>query len=119
MNVINQHISERFAAYNVDTVEYTTAMPADSIDLAVFSPPFPHLFVYSSSERDMGNVQDYATFGATYRHLARDLLRVTKPGRICAVHCSDLPTTAAKDGVIGLFDLPAVIREAHEAEGWV
>mgnify|MGYP006935492082 CR=1 FL=1 len=119
MNVIDQHVSENFAAYNVDTVEFTAAMPADSIDLAVFSPPFAHLFVYSSSERDMGNVQDYATFGATYRHLARDLLRITKPGRICAVHCSDLPTTASKDGVIGLFDLPAVIREAHEAEGWV
>lgn len=119
MNVIDQHISERFAAYNVDTVEFTAAMPADVVDLAIYSPPFAHLFVYSSSERDMGNVQDYETFGATYRHLARDLLRVVKPGRICAVHCSDLPTTASKDGVIGLFDLPAVIREAHEAEGWV
>jgi hypothetical protein len=119
MNVIDQHVSKNFAAYNVDTVEFTAAMPADSVDLSIFSPPFAHLFVYSSSERDMGNVQDYETFGATYRHLARDLLRVTKPGRICAVHCSDLPTTASKDGVIGLFDLPAVIRQSHEAEGWV
>ena len=119
MNVIDQHVSKAFAAYNVDTVEFTAAMPPNTVDLCVFSPPFAHLFVYSSSERDMGNVQDYETFGATYRHLARDLLRVTKPGRICAVHCSDLPTTASKDGVIGLFDLPAIIRQAHETEGWV
>lgn len=119
MNVIDQHVSKAFAAYNVDTVEFTAAMPPDTVDLCVFSPPFAHLFVYSASERDMGNVQDYETFGATYRHLARDLLLVTKPGRICAVHCSDLPTTASKDGVIGLFDLPAIIRQAHEAEGWV
>ena len=119
MNVIDQRLGRRFAAYNVDTVEFTAAMPSDTVDLSVFSPPFAHLFVYSASERDMGNVQDYDTFAATYRHLARELLRVTKPGRCCAVHCSDLPTTQTRDGVIGLFDLPAVIREAHEAEGWV
>jgi hypothetical protein len=51
--------------------------------------------------------------------LVRELYRATKPGRVTCVHCSDLPTTASRDGVIGLFDLPAVIREAHEAEGWV
>jgi len=119
MHVLDQHIGDRFAAYNVDCVEFTSAMPSDSIDLSVYSPPFAHLFVYSDSERDMGNVADYATFGATYRHLVREIFRATKPGRVSVVHCSDLPTTASKDGVIGLFDLPSVIREAHQAEGWV
>lgn len=119
MQVLDQHIGERFAAYNVDTVEFTADMPAVSVDLSIYSPPFAHLFVYSDSERDMGNVADYATFGETYRHLVRELFRATKPGRISVVHCSDLPTTASKDGVIGLFDLPGVIRQAHEAEGWV
>lgn len=119
MNVLDQHVSKDFAAYNVDTVEFTAQMPSNSIDFSVYSPPFAHLFVYSDSERDMGNVADYDTFAATYRHLVRELFRITKPGRVTAVHCSDLPMTKSKDGVIGLFDLPAVIREAHEAEGWV
>lgn len=119
MNVLDQVIGERFAAYNCDTVEFTAGMPTASIDMSVYSPPFAHLFVYSDSERDMGNVADYATFGETYRHLVRELFRATKPGRVSVVHCSDLPTTASKDGVIGLFDLPSIIREAHQAEGWV
>jgi len=118
-HVLDQHHGKSFAAFNCDTVEFTAEMPANTIDLSVYSPPFAHLFVYSDSERDMGNVADYATFSATYRHLVRDMFRVTKPGRCTAVHCSDLPMTKSKDGVIGLFDLPAVIREAHEAEGWV
>jgi len=119
MHVIDQNIGERFAVYNVDCVEFTAQMPDACVDLSIYSPPFAHLFVYSDSERDMGNVADYETFGETYRHLVRELFRVHKPGRISAVHCSDLPTTASKDGVIGLFDLPAVIRKAHEDEGWV
>lgn len=118
-NVIDQHVTNSFAAFNVDTVEFTASLPDASIDLSVYSPPFAHLFVYSDSERDMGNVADYETFGETYRHLVREMYRATKPGRISAVHCSDLPMTKSKDGVIGLFDLPAVIREAHEKEGWV
>ncbi len=119
MNVFDQHIGERFAAYNVDTVEFTAGMPSDSIDLSVYSPPFAHLFVYSDSERDMGNVADYDEFGASYLPLVTDLLRITKPGRITAVHCSDVPTTKSKDGVIGLADFPSRIREVHEQAGWV
>lgn len=119
MNVLDQRAGDRFAAYNCDTVEFTAKMPTESIDLSVYSPPFAHLFVYSDSERDMGNVADYDTFRDTYRHLVRHILRVTKPGRVSCVHCSDIPTTKSKDGIIGLFDLPSIIREAHEAEGWV
>jgi DNA modification methylase len=118
MNVLDQLVSDRFAAYNVDTVEWTANMPDASIDLSVYSPPFAHLFVYSDSERDMGNVADYQEFKKTYSFLIKELFRATKPGRISAVHCSDIPTTKSKDGVIGLFDLPAVIREVHQDCGW-
>ncbi len=119
MNVFDQKIGERFAAYNVDTVEFTAGMPANSIDFSVYSPPFAHLFVYSESERDMGNVADYDEFKTAYSPLVADLLRTTKPGRISAVHCSDVPTTKSRDGVIGLTDFPSYIREAHEAAGWI
>lgn len=119
MKVFDQVVSDRFAVYNCDCVEWTATMPSESIDHSVYSPPFAHLFVYSDSERDMGNVGDYEEFKLTYRHLVRELLRVTKQGKITAVHCSDIPTTKSKDGVIGLYDLPGVIREVHEAEGWV
>lgn len=118
-HVLDQAIGERFAIYNADTVEFTATMPSDSVGLSVYSPPFSQLYVYSESERDMGNVADHSEFADRYRFLVRDLLRVTKPGRITAVHCSDLPTSKQRDGVIGLFDLPALIRQVHEDEGWI
>lgn len=117
--VFDQHISSRFAAYNVDTVEFTATLPDDSIAFSVYSPPFSQLYVYSESERDMGNVADHNEFAERYRHVVRELLRATKPGRISAVHCSDLPTSKQRDGVIGLFDLPGLIRQVHQDEGWV
>lgn len=118
-SVINQTIGERFSLFNADTVEFTPSLPDDSIGLSVYSPPFSQLYVYSESERDMGNVADHAEFAERYSFLVKELLRATKPGRISAVHCSDLPTSKQRDGVIGLFDLPGLIREVHEKAGWV
>jgi DNA modification methylase len=76
------------------------------------------LFIYSDSERDMGNAANDAEFLEHYRFLVKQLYRVTKPGRLCAVHCSDLPRTKAAHGEVALYDLPGDIRAVHEAEGW-
>jgi DNA modification methylase len=118
MEVFNQHIGNDFAIYNVDTVEFTAQMPSDSVGFSIYSPPFANLFVYSDSERDMGNVPDEAAFKDIYAYLVKELYRVTKPGRLTAVHCSDLPRTKSKHGVVGLYDFPSDIREVHEAAGW-
>lgn len=118
-NVIAQEHGQNFSIYNADTVEFSASLPESTIDLTIYSPPFAHLFIYSDSERDMGNVSGYDEFADQYRHLVRSLFNATKPGRVTCVHCSDLPTTKTRDGVIGLFDLPAVIRKVHEDCGWV
>lgn len=118
-NVIAQEHGKGFSIYNADTVEFSASLPRDTIDLTVYSPPFAHLFIYSDSERDMGNVRGYDEFALQYKHLIKSLFSATKPGRVSCVHCSDLPTTKSRDGVIGLFDLPSVIRQVHEECGWV
>jgi hypothetical protein len=41
------------------------------------------------------------------------------PGRLSAVHCSDLPLQKWRDGVIGIKDLSGDIMRVHEAAGWV
>jgi len=109
---------ERFYAVNADCVEFSASLPDNSIGFSVYSPPFAHLFVYSDSERDMGNVANEAEFKALYAHLVREKFRITKPGRLTAVHCSDLPRTKGTHGTVGLYDFPADIREVHEAAGW-
>jgi DNA modification methylase len=109
---------ERYYAVNADCVEFAATLPEASLGFSVYSPPFANLFVYSDSERDMGNVADEAEFKALYAHLVREIYRATKPGRLTAVHCSDLPRTKGKHGTVGLYDFPADIREVHEATGW-
>lgn len=119
VNVLDQAHGQAYSAFNCDAVEFASSMPASSVGLSVYSPPFSQLYVYSESERDMGNVANHEEFADRYRFLVRELFRATKPGRVSAVHCSDLPTSKQRDGVIGLFDLPALIREVHEGEGWI
>jgi DNA modification methylase len=119
MNVLGQTIEENWALYHGDAMEAVKGMADHSVDLSVFSPPFASLYTYSSSERDLGNSRDYEQFFDGFAFLIRDLLRVTKPGRIAAVHCQDLSTTKSIHGVIGLRDFPGDIIRAFSREGWI
>ena len=116
--IIGQETGDMWTAVHGDCCEATRDIPDNSIGFTIYSPPFSHLFIYSDSERDMGNAANDAEFLEHYRILVRELYRVTKPGRLVAVHCSDLPRTKAVHGEVGLYDLPSDIRAVHEAEGW-
>ena len=99
-----------------DCVERLREIPSNSIDFSVFSPPFLSLFVYSNSDRDMGNSKDDAEFFTHYNLMLAELYRVIKPGRNVACHVAQVPTTLAKDGYIGLRDFRgAVIQNSIDA----
>lgn len=108
-----------WAVYNSDCIEVLAGLPEGLIDLAVFSPPFSDLFVYSDSERDMGNCGSHDEFMEHYRYFAENLYRAMKPGRITCVHCSDLPTRKGRDGFIGLHDFGGDLIKAHQAAGFI
>ena len=108
-----------WAIHNSDCVEGMYAMPEASIDCAVFSPPFGDLFVYSDSERDLGNAGEGQAFVQQYQFFAEALTRVMKPGRIVAVHCTDLPTRKGKHGYIGLQDFSGDLIKAHTDAGLI
>lgn len=110
---------ENWAVYNADTIEVLHGMPEGLIDLAIFSPPFSDLFVYSDSERDMGNCGSHDEFMEHYRWFAEGLFRAMKPGRIACVHCTDLPARKGKDGFIGLRDFSGDLIKAHTDAGFV
>jgi DNA modification methylase len=105
--------------YNADCIEVLAGMPEGLIDCAIFSPPFSDLFVYSDSERDMGNCSSHDEFMDHYRFFAQNLFRAMKPGRVACVHCIDLPTRKWKDGYIGLHDFPGDLIKAHQEAGFV
>jgi hypothetical protein len=92
--------------YQGDCVSVAKTLPADSIDFAIFSPPFSTLYVYTDLPEDMGNNQDHAQFFEHFDYLIPELWRITKPGRLCAVHCKDLPLYMNRDGASGLYDFP-------------
>jgi len=87
-----------------DCVESLRGVESDSVGFSVFSPPFASLYTYSASLRDMGNCGDDAEFFGHFEFLVAELLRVLKPGRLVSFHCMNLPTSKARDGIIGLRD---------------
>ena len=116
---LGQSRGQNFHLYHGDCVSVTRQLPDESIDFSVYSPPFSNLFVYSDSIADMGNSQNDTEFFQHYGFLIRELYRLTLPGRLSAVHSSDLPLTKWKDGTIGIKDLSGGIIRAHEDEGWI
>lgn len=116
---LNDAHGERFAAYHGDCVDVVRQLPDASLGFSVYSPPFGSLFVYSESAADMGNSATDGEFEAHYRFLVAEKFRATKPGRLTAVHCSDLPLTKWRDGVVGIKDFSGQIIRIHEEAGWV
>lgn len=109
----------KWAIYVADCIEIMNGMPEGIIDCAVFSPPFSDLFVYSDSERDMGNCGSHEEFMEHYAYFTQALYRVLKPGRVACVHCSDLPARKSRDGFIGLHDFGGDLIRSHQDAGWV
>lgn len=119
MNVLEQVIENRYAIYNGDSCEITKAIPDNSIHYTIFSPPFASLYTYSNSDRDMGNSKGDDEFYNHFIYLARELYRITMPGRLLSFHCMDLPLMKERDGVIGVKDFPSIIRQIFEDCGFI
>lgn len=101
-----------------DCVQVAKSLPSDSIDFTIHSPPFSNLYIYSDSSADMGNAKDHEEFFKHYEYLIEQLFRVTTPGRLCAVHCKDLPLYKGRDGQAGLYPFPCDIVSSFLKCGW-
>ena len=119
MKVINQVVTDQYALYNADCVELARSLPDNSIDFTVYSPPFESLFSYSNSDRDMGNSKSKDDFQKHYQYLIEETIRITRPGRLIAVHCMNLTTSKVNDGFIGIRDFRGDIIRAHQNAGFI
>jgi DNA modification methylase len=104
-----------YKLFNGDCVAESKKINDNEADLIVFSPPFAELYVYSDKEEDMGNVSDYKQFEQHFKYLIPELKRILKSGRICAVHCMDLPI----QGYIGLRDFSGMLIDWFTNEGFI
>jgi len=116
MAVSDQVLTDDYAIYNGDCIEVMQTLPDSSVGLTVYSPPFAGLYQYSSDARDMSNCIDKEEFFDHYGYCIDEIARLTKPGRISAVHCMDIPLSNA--GCDAMFDLPGRIILEHEKRGW-
>lgn len=104
---------------NGDSCEELPRLADASVDFSVYSPPFISLFTYTASERDIGNCATTDEFLEHMGYVVRELGRVTKPGRLTAVHIAEVTSTKQTHGVIGLIDLPGMMVQAYTKAGWI
>lgn len=116
MAVKHQTITKDYALYNGDCIEVMAGLPAGSVHLSVYSPPFCGMYNYSSSERDLSNCRSYEEFFEHYGFVVGEISRLTMPGRFTAVHCIDVPRDGAN--AAGYRDFPGDIIRLHEKHGW-
>lgn len=117
--VMDQVSGDGWSLFNGDVCEVIPMLPDRSVDLIVTSPPFSNLYSYSASPRDMGNCRNDAEFFERMAHLTPHLLRVLKPGRLCALHCKNRPTFESKEGVAGLVDFRGDLIRHFQAHGFI
>ena len=94
-------------------------MPPDSMDFAVFSPPFPSLYAYTSEDCDLGNTDTVNV--EAHIHLSffyNALRRVLKPGRVAIVHVCQIPRMA-RTGQTGMCDFRGLNIRIGERAGLV
>jgi DNA modification methylase len=111
--VKDQIVTDRYAIYNSDCMYVLPTMEDNSVDLSIYSPPFAGLYNYSSSENDFSNCENKEQFLDQYEFLVKEIARVTKAGRITAVHCTDV-----FDNTCRLWDFPNEILRIHTKYGF-
>lgn len=112
-------ITKDFALYQGDCVELIKALPDDSIGLSVFSPPFPGMYAYTDSERDMGNCSSLSEMLGHLSFMLPDLHRVIMPGRSVCIHLTQEPIFQWQEGYSGLRDFRGETIRAMQDAGFI
>lgn len=119
VKVLDQEQGDGWTLWNADCVDVVRGLPDEKVGYTIFSPPFKSLYTFSDSDRDMSNCLNDGTFWTHFQFLIKELYRVTMPGRLCSIHCMQLPTSKLRDGFIGLTDFRGEIIRAYQKEGWI
>lgn len=109
-------ITDKYALYHGDCIEVMASLPAESIHLSVYSPPFGGLYTYSSDPRDLSNAINRGEFFEHYEFVVRGIHRVTMPGRMSAVHAMDFPNS--NTGLDSLYDFCGDVIRLHQRCGF-
>lgn len=104
-----------------DSCQRMKEIADDSVHLSVYSPPFGGtIYIYSATERDLGNSKTNEEFLQHYGdYIVPELLRITMPGRYSCVHIQDTKIYGLNNnGNRGLYPLSDEIVRLHIQAGW-
>jgi DNA modification methylase len=93
-----------FTVYNGDSCEVLKLIESDSIGMSVFSPPFPGMYAYTDSSRDIGNSGSTKELLNHFKFITPELLRVLMPGRSVLMHITQEVLFKKDNGFTGLYD---------------
>jgi len=111
--VKDQIHTESYSIYNSDCMFVLPDLDAESVDLSVYSPPFAGLYNYSSSPNDFSNCATKEEFLQQYDFLIKEMARVTKRGRINAVHVTEIVENSGSS-----WDFPNEVIRLHAKHGF-
>ena len=114
-----KEIGEKYALYNGDSAEVLKMLPGGAVHYIIYSPPFQSLYVYSNSDRDLGNCRTAEEFYQQFRFIGEELYRVLMPGRLMSFHCMNLPTSKERDGYIGIRDFRGELIKFFQDIGFI
>jgi len=102
-----------------DSIERIKEVESDTVGLTVFSPPFPGMYAYTNSTRDMGNTKSIQELVEHFGFMVDDLLRITIPGRSCCIHLTQEPIFKKDEGYSGMRDFRGDIIRLMQDHGWI
>lgn len=109
---LKQTSGDDYMLYLGDCIPTMQGLPDRSIDFSIYSPPFGGLYQYSSDDRDLSNCLHREEFFEHYAFVVKEIARLTKPGRMTAVHCADIPS--GNTGLDHIYDFPGDVIRLHE-----
>ena len=114
---LNEH--EDYRVVLGDCIPEMHLMPESCIDHAVFSPPFPSVYSYQSSQADVGNSEDLdGDARIHFSYFFRALRRVMKPGRVVIVHCQQV-VRMKRAGGQGMYDFRGLLIRIGRRAGFI
>ena len=117
--VKNKEFGRNYALYCGDSAEVLKGIPGNSIHYIIYSPPFQSLYVYSNSDRDLGNCRTPSEFYEQFAFIGKELYRTLMPGRLMSFHCMNLPTSKERDGFIGIRDFRGELIKFFQEMGFI
>lgn len=101
-----------------DSVQVLDELEDNSAGMALFSPPFPGMYMYTDTPHDIGNTANIDEMIEHFRFISSKMRRIVQPGRLCAIHLMQLPAYNTRDGFAGIIDYRGRVISMMIDEGW-